>query len=123
MEEKQIEELRDLLYGFWKSNIVIGDKYKIIAEALYNAGYRKIPEISVVLTTEEYETEKQMAKYWKERAQMWKQCTYDIRKETAEKFVSLLEERCKGIVGYEYSFGNIRRVIDEICNEFTGELK
>ena len=35
-KQKQIEEIRDLLYGFWNSNIVIGDEYKVVAEALVN---------------------------------------------------------------------------------------
>lgn len=54
-KQKQISELRDLLYGYWNSDIVIGDKYEVISEALVNIGYRKIPKGAVVLTKEEYE--------------------------------------------------------------------
>lgn len=40
-KQKQISELRDLLYGYWNSDIVIGDKYEVISKALVNIGYHK----------------------------------------------------------------------------------
>lgn len=39
----------------------------------------------------EVEAEMFATKYWKEQAEMWKQCTYDIRKETAKKFARQVE--------------------------------
>lgn len=68
-KEQQIEEMaRDLPFLTLERDVHISstnvekrawtlseEDNKIIAEALYNAGYRKIPEDSVVLSREEYE--------------------------------------------------------------------
>lgn len=55
------------------------------AEALYNAGYRKIPENAVVLTEEEYINLSR--KYFGEQIGM-------ARKETAKEFAEKLKEIC-----------------------------
>lgn len=90
-KQKQIEELAKVLCTNKRplncKDCVIRSMctFKDWANELYNAGYRKIPENAVVLTREDFETEKQMANYWKERAKMWKQAAHDIRKETAKE--------------------------------------
>lgn len=50
-KQEQIEEMAKIVDEmYWVYDTTAGD----IAEALYNAGYRKIPENAVVLTEEEY---------------------------------------------------------------------
>lgn len=49
-KEQQIEEFQNDIID----NLFNGGTYKL-AEALYNAGYRKLPEDSVVLSREEHE--------------------------------------------------------------------
>lgn len=105
--QKQIEEMRDLLYGFWNSDIVIGDKYKVIAEALCNIGYRRIPENAVVLTKEEFSEKIENT---------WLNCQEFTRKETAEKFAERLKERFN-----PYYTEGLNETIDEICKEIIGE--
>ena len=121
MANQIIEEMSQDLYEAWRSQIIIGNKYEWVMERLYNKGYRKIPENAVVLTGDEYETEKQMAKYWKERAQMWKQCTYDIRKETAKKFAKTMRDCYPPREDTACTLDDCYMLdrIDEICKEFT----
>ena len=87
-----------------------------IAEDLYNAGYRKIPENAVVLTDEEYER--------------WQGQTLNIkkvRKETAEKFAEMVKgfiNKHKSPVGGNDFVLNVEQLIfgiDEICKELGGE--
>lgn len=50
-KQEQIEEIAKIIDEmYWVYDTTAGD----IAEGLYNAGYRKIPENAVVLTKEEY---------------------------------------------------------------------
>ena len=50
-KQEQIEEIAKIIDEmYWVYDTTAGD----IAEELYNAGYRKIPENAVVLTKEEY---------------------------------------------------------------------
>jgi len=51
-KEQQIEEFQNDIID----NLFDGGTYKL-AEALYNAGYRKVPEYAVILTPEEREEE------------------------------------------------------------------
>ena len=107
------------------------DRY-ILAEELYNAGYRKIPENAVVLTREEYEEfqvgkdfnygvhcgENNMTAYY-ENIRL-----PEARKETAEKFAERLKEMA--YQSTDWSHGVHPMVvevdyIDEIAEEFTGD--
>ena len=57
MDKQMIEEMVEAM-GNWalRNNMCWNEGHaKSLAEALYNAGYRKIPEGAVVLTREEYE--------------------------------------------------------------------
>ena len=117
MKQKQIEEMaKDLVTAFTKPlekclypksvdcvkeecerfNPQVPCRFIGIAENIYDAGCRKIPENAVMLTREDFETEKQMANYWKERAKMWKQAAHDIRKETAEKLLDKIDYESNG---------------------------
>ena len=91
-----------------------------VAEDLYNAGYRKIPENAVVLTGKKYER--------------WQGQTLNIkkvRKETAEKLAekvhNLFNRDIKDSVVYTQEEKDILKdfveSIDEICKEITGGRK
>ncbi len=102
------------------------------AEALYNAGYRKLPEDSVVLSREEFKNycnlsvENEVLKEEKEQFEN-DVCNYEMNlqhltgelenksKETAEKFLQLAYDRC-----LEKSF--IKKV-EELAKQFGLEIK
>ncbi len=50
-KEQQIEEIANITYDKIKMNF--GAKFKDIAEAIYNAGYRKIDENCAVITKDD----------------------------------------------------------------------
>lgn len=52
-KEQQIEEMAKKMQKYYEKNGLLN--FKWFAEALYNAGYRKLPEDSVVLSREEHE--------------------------------------------------------------------
>ena len=84
------------------------DCYK--AEYLYDLGYRKIPEGSVVLSKEEHKS----LVYWEGKFdELIRLATAAACKETAEKFA----EMAKKIFKYEAH----QQWIDEICKEITGD--
>lgn len=108
--DKQIEEmareLREIQPLFYAS----------IAEQLYNAGYRKIPEGAVVLTREEYEKHKGFSR--EEVDEISETAIKNSRKETAEKFASRVK------MAFYYEFDELipsimADKIDEICKEIT----
>ena len=66
-----------------------------LAEYIYNAGYRKIPEGSVVLTAGE------IASYEQGLRENWEKDMANIRKETAEKIADWLDDE-KGYCGLGY---------------------
>ena len=105
-------------------------------KALYNAGYRKLPKDSVVLSREEYEKLKSRAD---------NKCRYDCdlidmpdferektliektRKETAEKILKLVDNKLdlyrNGVIGgslydsgYQSAIYDIKRTIKELFN-------
>ena len=88
----------------------------LIAEKLYNAGYRKIPENAVVLTREEYDEIKQYQSYIPEM----KKAFDKVSKATAEKFAKMAKERKieMGTDGHSYCMVFVED-IDEICKEIT----
>ena len=99
------------------------DRY-ILAEELYNAGYRKIPENAVVVPDmagkDFYTVEKAE---WDKMVQGAKDLIREERKETAEKFAESLKEskNIKEILdsGFIVSYVEVCKEIDEICEEFT----
>lgn len=52
-KEQQIEEIENIILYTLKKTF--NATFKDVAKALYNAGYRKLPKDSVVLSREEYE--------------------------------------------------------------------
>lgn len=108
IKQHQIEEIAKVIGNTWlvdlegdtKDVCEVLDEIDIkgIARELYEQGYRKLPEDSVVLTKKEYEQLKQTIISQSEEST--KLCTHltqkiiDTRKETAEKiFTELLKEK------------------------------
>ena len=101
---------------------------------LRNSDYLKPPKDSVVLSRED------MKKYAKDciagqetgldiinaliaRAERYKEQAKQASKETAEKFVKLLDEKCEGSQDYRYSYGNIKEIVYELAKQFGVEIK
>ncbi len=116
------------------------DRYSL-AEELYNAGYRKIPENAVVLTREEHqkylafkiiepqvrgcldrerELEKRLQEIAGEFAKEYLAVSEQTRKETAEKFAERVKER---IYSHDYLLQDtddlLVQEIYEICEEIV----
>ena len=51
-KEKQIEEMKDIVHNLWDKLNQDAITTNDIIDAIYNAGYRKLPENSVVLSRE-----------------------------------------------------------------------
>ena len=102
MDNKIIEEMTNFIHGRRDKNGSLKT-----AEILYNAGYRKLPEDSVVLSKGAYESLSSKAKANVVNA-------VEIRKETAEKFLQLAYDRC-----LEKSF--IKKV-EELARQFGVEI-
>lgn len=54
-DKKQIEEMAQIINGSTELDTVAYYRCMNIAKTIYNAGYRKLPEDSVVLSSEEFE--------------------------------------------------------------------
>ena len=109
-QREQIEEIKQVLIKTCKRCRPFEEDYmqSKYAEAIYNAGYRKLPEWAVVLTKEEYENlknkppfavikydEDKMKKIVKESAknivfEFTEKGKDEIRKETAKEILGLL---------------------------------
>ena len=160
-KQKQIDEMAKIMCGGCIENELMTcsftheeipcDFAKNFAEALYNAGYRKIPENAVVLTRGDYEKLldvradvilKDIDKVFKEEFEdtkrsmekkikpIYKAIETRTRKETAEKFAERLKYEVLNFCGTEEENGYFERgkigfceEIDEICKEFTEEEK
>ena len=144
MDKQMIEEMAKLVQGDMCGNIPCEEcnyngKMKIlprycgtylIAEKLYNAGYRKIPENAVVMTREEYNNMQFVTEFIGTKQKIGA-CDFNrvflqherkIRKETAEKFARRLKEKLHYDTIPESGITDERNVfesIDEICKEIT----
>ena len=99
MNDKMIEEMYNLFLNY-KYGKVDWKKFDCIKkdffEFLYNAGYRKIPEGSVVLSKEEFDEDyvtKQDRDYWENKTEILENKLKQARKETAEKILKELYHR------------------------------
>ena len=131
-KQKQIEEMAQCknFNGYTCSSCGVKlacDRY-ILAEELYNAGYRKIPKDNVVLTREEYDEYEKCKDLLKQYidGELINEDTFALqveelkllRKEMVEKFA----ERVK--MAFYYHFDELipsimADKIDEICKEIT----
>ena len=131
MDKQMIEEMAKLVQGDMCGDVPCEEcnyhgKMKIlprycgvylIAEKLYNAGYRKISEGAVVLTREEWKRMKSSLYYSKEECERRNQ---KICKETAEKFAERLHSRGRNVPYDGNYYGMVfEDDIDEICKEIT----
>lgn len=107
-KQQQIEEMAQIINGSTELDTVAYYRCMNIAKTIYNAGYQKIPEDSVVLSKGAYESLSSKAKANVVNA-------VEIRKETAEKFLQLAYDRC-----LEKSF--IKKV-EELAKQFGVEIK
>lgn len=82
-QKKQIEEIAQIINGSTELDTIAYYRCMNIAKTIYNAGYRKLPEDSVVLSREEYEKLKYT---WITDSDAYKKGC----KETAEKFFKML---------------------------------
>ena len=99
-KQQQIEELAGTICNACKERFEISKKCKNViepclaayahAEALYNAGYRKIPEDSVVLSREVYDEIRTYQSYIPEMKKAFDKIRNAIIKETAEKIFKML---------------------------------
>ena len=93
-KQQQIEEIAQIINGSTELDTIAYYRCMNIAKTIYNAGYQKIPEDSVVLSREEQEkiltaTEKRIKELKKQILQ--------ARKETAEKYNDGVVEFIKNI--------------------------
>lgn len=93
-KQEQIEEIKQVLIKTCKRCRLFEEDYmqSKYAEALYNAGYRKIPENAVVLTKEEYIDLSR--NYVTEQIEQ-------VRKETAEKILNELIDSSNKITFFD----------------------
>ena len=88
-DKKQIEEMAQIINGSTELDTIAYYRCINIAKTLYNAGYQKLPEDSVVLSMKE----------WECLHIDYAKALYNVRqnaiKETAEKILDLLVPDCK----------------------------
>lgn len=84
-DKKQIEEMAQIINGSTELDTIAYYRCINIAKTLYNAGYRKFHEDSVVLSREEWKQIKNSLYYSKEELEKKLQRE---RKETAEKILN-----------------------------------
>ena len=108
MNKEQIEEMAKKMKQCYEKYGLLN--FKWFAEAIYNAGYRKVPECAIILTKEEYDKlglfEETVQEYKSDKCQpvlvkerkTLKKYPTDIvdfiRKETAKEFAEKLKEIC-----------------------------
>ena len=81
-------------------------------KALYNAGYRKLPEGSVVLSKNEYEELNVTGKYFNDALKQ-------VRKETAKEFAEKLKNEIRNVVFISKDeIMNWDIIIDEIAKQY-----
>lgn len=89
-EKKQIEEMAVLIFEASPIPSMWHVDAQKLSKALYNAGYRKIPDGAVVLTIEEVEEfrrDSAQVRFLKKRIQD------DARKETAREILDMFDDR------------------------------
>ena len=109
IKRELVEEMAQIINGSTELDTIAYYRCMKIAKTLYNAGYQKIPEDSIVLSMKE----------WECLHTDYAKALYNVRqnaiKETAEKFLQLAYDRC-----LEKSF--IKKV-EELAKQFGVEIK
>lgn len=138
-KEQQIEEIAGTICNACKERFEISKKCKNViepclaayahAESLYNAGYRKLPEDSVVLSREEYDSLRLQIQQAHNKGvsvgfdlTKFKENSIAIaRKETAEKILLPLYDACK-----EDSYGQVVvdfTILENLAKQFGVEIQ
>lgn len=123
-DKKQIEEMAQIINGGTELDTVAYYHCMNIAKTIYNAGYRKLPEDSVVLSKEEYID--------LSRNYVGEQVA-QTRKETAEKIYKLVDSKLDlyrncvigGTLydrGYQMAISDIKQKIKDIFGVEIKEL-
>lgn len=113
-EQEQIEEMVSTMAA--SNNPFVDVQIEImpnVAEALYNAGYRKLPKDSVVLSMEEYERITKELVTEQRATEIAKEYFEKMRKETAEKILNDLVKSC------QYTFNIDGKPIVELDGDFV----
>lgn len=106
MNDKMIEEMAKVMAENWFNETIIST-----AERLINAGYRKIPEGSVVVDKEYIEKKLQ-------------ELEEQVRKETAEKYRKLTQEAIERVPHAPKLFKEVwKQKNNEIAEEFGVEVE
>lgn len=120
-KQKQIEEMARTVCGLTNhcGRCFCGDSdeycgFKMFAQRLLDAGYRKIPEVNCALTSDDV-------------AELLTIVTIDTRKETAKKFKKMLKELvAERNCNEDYDWEDVQvdgqifvECVDEICKEIT----
>ena len=123
-----------------KGQHLYGEQRLQIAEVLYNAGYRKIPENAIVLTNKEYNTlldnitvlqkhfnnVKEDCILYRNKSRSLEQILIQIQEEkknAIKEFAEKLKEKFDGYDatsynGYEEGFHNLQEEINELLKEY-----
>lgn len=132
-DKKQIEEMAQIINGSTELDTVAYYRCMNIAKTIYNAGYRKLPEDSVVLSSEEFEKLKYT---WITDSDAYKKGC----KETAEKILNAQYQECKiaeqdvlkarggnkndnYYKGFSLGMTNTKMDIQELARQFGVEIK
>ena len=117
--EQQIEEMARIINGSTEIDTVAYYRCMNIAKTIYNAGYQKLPEDSVVLSMKE----------WECLHTDYAKALYNVRqnaiKETAEKLLDLLVPDCKACDENWHSGCLCLRatLAEKIAKQCGGEIK
>ena len=146
-DKKQIEEMAQIINGSTELDTVAYYRCMNIAKTIYNAGYQKIPEDSVVLSREEYEMLANQYKnleikysnlsdnyrLCKDANETLKQNIIITRKEIAEELydkvnenicVFQLENKNQEFAdGYAQAIADICGRLDQVAKQFGVEIK
>ena len=112
-DKKQIEEMAQIINGSTELDTVAYYRCMNIAKTIYNAGYQKLPEDSVVLSREEWKQIKNSLYYSKEELEKKLQRE---RKETAKEFAEKL--KIKAIRLSEIENYHVCNLIDELLKGY-----
>ena len=121
-KDEMIEEMAKITnytaFDFTQGAIESATIYTAIAEALYNANYRKVGDDEIVIKKSEYETLKKDKNDYKQRFESSDKRFEQLLRtsvETVEKKHQYWENKCKEI-GDVASKETAREILQRICN-------
>ena len=126
--EMQIEEMAQIICGRSKDDICLIDKtscdsscrWARNAEAIYNAGYRKLPEDSIVLSREESQALKKQIEYWEYETKVAREEIDNAGKETAKEILNELIDSSNKITFFDCKMA---LGLDKLAKQFGLEVE